>query len=212
MNQALIPMGKRLRTAIRILRLAMLLPLLLMGLVVWRLNDQHPPKAVPADVCALVPADLLARVVPAAKPGKPSTDGPSLTAATARCSTRTDPDNATSTADADLSIQVDHEGSLGGKDPGAHARDEFAGDKRREITKPLDPGRVFDLPGLGDDAYVFVQRPRNYAVTEHRSSVEVHVLAGATVLRVDYDAAPSTDDLATAAAVALAQALLGAVR
>jgi hypothetical protein len=176
------------------------------------LSVKHAPGSVPGDVCALVPPDLVDRVVPAARKGDLDVKNAEPYTNVARCSAQTDVERATTTARGSLSVELRRHGTLAGMDPRAHAQDEFASDKRFELTDTITPGRVSDLGGLGDSAFVSVARPRDSDVPEHRSAVQLEVLDRDRILRLHYVASPTTDDRAVSAAVAVARALLGAVR
>jgi hypothetical protein len=191
---------------------AVLAPVVLLAVVLGPLLLKEKPRAVRPDVCALVPADLLARVVPAGKVAGVAADNAGASINAARCRVETDDTKATSSARATLSIEVRRHGSLGRWDPGDHARDEFAGGKGYELADTNAPRKVHDLSRLGDSAFVAVYRGGDSDAREHRSVVHLQVLARDMLLRIDYDASPTREDLATAAAVAVARALLGSLR
>jgi hypothetical protein len=195
-----------------LLPLAILLPSMVLCGSVFSTSIKHPPGGVPADVCALIPTDLLNRVVPAAKVGDVDSKNSETYTNRARCSAQTDPDTARTTARGSLSVELDRHGTLAGKDPREHAQDEFGSSKRFALSDTIVPHRVFDLERLGDAAFVAVDRQRDTDRQEHQSVVEVEVLAADRTLRLHYVASPTTDDLAVSAAVAVARALLGRLR
>jgi hypothetical protein len=200
------------RRAPRWLPLMALVPLVFLFGSLVPLAVKHAPGSVPGDVCALVPPDLLDRVVPAAKKDDVDARNSEPYTNVARCSAQTDGDRATTTARGSLSVELRRHGTLAGLDPAAHARDEFASDKRFELTDTITPGRVSDVGGLGDSAFVSVARQRDSDQRGHLSMVQLEVLARDRILRLHYVASPTTDDRAVSAAVAVARALLGAVR
>jgi hypothetical protein len=168
------------------------------------------PRDVPGDVCALVPADLLARVVPAAGPRETEAKNGEQYTNRARCSVSTQPDLATSTARGILTIELNRHGDLAGRNPADHAQNEFALTKRYLFGR--EGTRVYDLSKLGDSAYLAVDRSGD---SDHRVGplrVSVAVLRKDIELTVRYSASPTDDRLASAAAVAVARAVLGGVR
>jgi hypothetical protein len=191
--------------------LLIVLPAILLGTSFLRINVKAAPGGVPADMCALIPADLLAQVVPAGKvSGVESKNSESYTNV-ARCEVQTEPDKATTTANASLAVELRRNGSLAGRNPRQHAQDDFASGKKLAMTDTITPTRVFEVSRLGDSAYVSVRKPSSLAATQHQSMVEVQALAGDKVLRITYFASPTTDDLAASAAVAVVRALLSRV-
>jgi hypothetical protein len=176
------------------------------------LTDKHPPGSVPADVCALVPPDLLDRLVPAARTSDVDAKNAEPYTNVARCSAQTDGERATTTARGSLSVELRRHGTLAGLDPRGHAQDDFASDKRFELTDAIVRKRVSDLGGLGDSAFVSVARPDDSDARDHRTTVQLEVLARDRILRLHYAASPTTDDRAVSALLAVARALLGALR
>jgi hypothetical protein len=193
----------------RLLRLVILLPAIVLGASFLPLHGDSPPRSVPADVCALIPADLLSRVVPAGKVSEVDARNAEPYRNVARCTVRTDSDSATTTAYGSLNVELQRHGSLGRQGPGDRARDDFASSKKFALTDTISPQRVFDVNRLGDSAFVAIGKPNDFAVQEHQSAVEVQVLADERTLLIYYVASPTTDDLAVSAAVAVARALLG---
>jgi hypothetical protein len=192
--------------------LLFLIPLVILCGSSIRLVIKTPPGPVPPDVCALVPADLLQRVVPAAKMEEPESKNSETFTNVARCSGQTDSGKAGTTAHALLRVELRRYGTLAGASPGQHAHDEFAGSKKFALKDQISPARVFDVGRLGDSAFVSVDEPSVSDRQEHRSVVDLQVLMRERTLRLYYYAEPTTDDLAVAAVVAVARALLGALR
>jgi hypothetical protein len=192
--------------------LVALAPLVFVFVSLIPMTAKHPPGSVPADVCALVPPDLMDRVVPAAKVTHVDARNSERYTNVARCSVQTDGDRATTTARGSLSVELRRYGTLAGQGPQEHAQEDFAFDKKFALADTIVPGRVSNVGGLGESAFVSVARRDGSGVAEHQSTVQVEVLARDRTLRLHYVASPTTDDRAVSAAVAVARALLGAVR
>jgi hypothetical protein len=168
------------------------------------------PRDVPGDVCALVPADLLARLVPAAGARDHDAENGQQFTNRARCSVRTDTAQATSTARGSLMISLKRHGDLALRDPAEHAQDEFASSKRYRLRR--GDSSVFDLRKLGDSAYLAKDRASDNDRASRVSQVEVVVLRKDVELTVWYSAGPSDERLVSSAAVAVAHALLAGLR
>jgi hypothetical protein len=192
--------------------LAILLPATIMCATVLPMAFKHGPGDVPANVCALIPTDLLNRVVPAGKVEDPTSSNTEPYTNRARCTAQTDADSAPTTARATLSVELERHGSLAGQDPDEHAQDDFVSSKKFALARSISPADVFDVDRLGDSAFIAVRRRDDVDRREHRSTLDLWVLAHDRVLRLHYVASPTTDDRAASAVVAVARALLGALR
>ncbi|MET7421119.1 hypothetical protein [Dactylosporangium sp. NPDC005555] len=165
-------------------------------------------RAAPGDLCGLVPAGLLGRLVPT--PGAPQREPSRVDLA--RCMVSTDRPQPSAGYGA-LVLEVERHGGATLQSPADRAQDWYAGLKRTRLEgRGVKPQRVVDVPGLGDDAYVTTDEPSADRDGDPRGFAIATVLAGDTVLTVSYTAEPSTDALATAAAVSVARAVLGGVR
>lgn len=185
----------------------LIIVLLVLGVLVLPQAVRSEVRAVPDDLCALVPAELLARLVPAPATPERRTGPASDQRARAECEVSTEKRDATYGS---LVLEVERHGAAMFRGAAGDTRDSYAGLKQTRLTGGLVPQRVADVPGLGDDAYV-----TGDASTTDRASrgfAIVTVLAGDTILTVSYNAAPSTDALATSAAVTVARAMLGGLR
>jgi hypothetical protein len=193
-----------------------LVPILVMSLVVpavfvpFMLGDTTKARAVPANVCALIPAALSAQVVPA---GVIKNAGGSEIPDHTSCTVQTDNARADTTAWASLYVKVERSGGNVWTSRDDAARDDFARYKRiiRDPDGPVGISRnVQDIAALGDSAFLTVKDRSRVNVEE--VDLAVHVLDGDTVLTVSYDATPTTEVLAASAAVAVARALLEELR
>lgn len=164
------------------------------------LFDQDP-AASPRDPCALIAEKTLALVVPSPKVtrSEASNDGPYTTYG--YCDVETDSDRATSSARAWLSVDIERSGSVGYLGPAESARHDFTFSKRYS----RDEGdRLSDVRNLGDSAYVQIEADED---EEDQWSVRLHVLAGSDEIEVGYSAGPTDDELALAAAIAVARSV-----
>jgi hypothetical protein len=179
-------------------------------LVGYPVAVKSEPRAAPADPCALVPADLVALLVPA--PGKPEPEVRNNQPFTnrAECAVRTDHDAATTNASASLRIEVERNGSRGTESSSSHSQTDFANGKRYEMQDSIVQHRVNDLRGIGDSAYLTVDVPRSSG--SGSAAAQVTVLRGDIIATVMYSASPSSDEQVAAAAVRVARELVKAVR
>ncbi|GIJ49154.1 hypothetical protein Val02_60400 [Virgisporangium aliadipatigenens] len=167
-----------------------------------------PPHPPPDDPCALVAADLLARLVPGARVDERVVRTGRYTTF-AVCAFRS---GEGAPAVGLLWLRVERHGDRGGQDPGQHAQDGFARGKRAELAGGVP---VSDLRGLGDSAYVAGPSPAGGTVSSSGGGpgsspveVTVRVLRGDLTLAVRYQAAPSEPVLVAGGAVAAARAAL----
>jgi hypothetical protein len=171
------------------------------------------PRDVPSDVCALVPADLLARVVPAGKVANVTAQNDGAPTNKAECTVATDRDQATTTARATLSISLTRHGDTTLRTSEDHSQHDFALFKRmRMANESRTRYHVFDLSKLGDSAYLAVEEPTQSQRDEQNSRVEVSVLRNDIELTVRYFASPTDDALSSSATVAVARALMDALK
>ena len=196
------------RIALWIFYLAMVVSLL--TVVTRPIVVRSTPPIAPDNACALLPADLLALVVPsAAAPvltvnnGRPYTN-------TSRCLIRTETSGPERAASGYLILEVDRNGSQGGDSAESHAQTSFALGKKFAQEGSIIQRRVNDLAGLGDSAYLAVViHPDG---SREDAGADVAVLSGDMIVTVQYSASPSDDRLVAAAAVRLARELVKAVR
>jgi hypothetical protein len=182
----------------------------LASLVAFPLIGKRAPRAAPADPCALVPAEVLALVVPAAGPPKARVRNGQPYANEADCTVKTDPGRAPTDATGNLSVSIERDGSRGAERPAGHAQTDFAVRKRQEQEGRLVKRRVSDLAGLGESAYLSADVPGEPAGGS--ATARVMVLSGDTIATVTYSASPSDDRLVAAAAVRVARELMKAAR
>jgi hypothetical protein len=193
-------------------------PVALMGVLVvpaifflpTAVGESGPARAVPADVCSLIPDELLARVVPAGEIDDQSGGGrPSR----AVCSVHAGSARTDSTGTASLDITVERYQGRRWTSREDEARDWFAWTKRLLLDKDdaTFTTRVSDLADLGDSAYLEVE-DRSGSGDEGRENLTVHVLNGDTILTVSYSASPTDETLVASAAVTVARALLEGLR
>jgi hypothetical protein len=186
-----------------------ILPWVPMAIWAQRSAFAAPPRRVPSDVCALVPADLLARVVPAGKTANVTAENDGAPTNKAECTVATDRDHATTTARASLSISLSRHGDGGLRTSEDHSQHEFALFKRMRMANESSTRyRVFDLSKLGDSAYLAVEELSQSQRDAQNSSVEVSVLRKDIELTVRYFASPTDDALSSSAVVAVARALM----
>lgn len=170
------------------------------------------PRPVPGDLCAPVPAALLDRVVPARKVESIESENRDY-ANRATCNVSTDSEQAASTAQAYLSIELVSHGGWSSSSAESRAQDDFASMKQYRLTDDGPPRyRIADVRRIGDSAYAGVREADEYHRQQRRSSLLVAVLRDDVELMVHYGASPTTDDLALSAAVAVTRALLGGLR
>ena len=162
------------------------------------LSDEDAAPA-PKNPCSLIAPETLRLVVPAPKITRSEASNSGPYSKYGYCDVETDSDEATSTAEGSLRIELDRNSAVGNMDAAESAQDDFAGSKKFTLEQRE---RLVDVRGLGDAA--FAQFP-DYG---ERRSVRLHVLAGADVLTVSYTASPSRDDLVLAAAVAVAKSMI----
>lgn len=180
--------------------------------IVPMLASDASARRVPENVCALVPADLLARLVPAGQMDTPESSYSSSYKARTTCEVRTDQETASTTAGASLSIELERYAGkrIGFSDAEDEAQDQFASHKAYPLTA-TSGYRVADLSGLGDSAYLAVREPpapTKPGGTVDNWSVQVVVLRADAVLTVGYTASPTDERRAASAAVAVTRALL----
>jgi hypothetical protein len=173
-------------------------------------GESGPARAVPADVCSLIPDELLARVVPAGEKNDQSGGGQPSRAA---CSVHTGSARADSAGTASLDITVERYRGRRWTSREDEARDWFAWTKRLLLDKDdaTFTTRVSDLADLGDSAYLEVD-DRSGSGDEGQEDLTVHVLSGDTILTVSYSASPTDETLVASAAVTVARALLEGLR
>jgi hypothetical protein len=172
---------------------------------------QSGPRAVPSDVCSLIPDDLLSKLVPTAKQTDVSASNDQQFTNRASCTEQTDADKATTTADASLLIQLQRDGSVANRGPSAAARDDFVGAKSYAVSDTIQKKKVYDIK-LGDAAFLTVDQRDQYDNDQSQSTVNVQVLKGDIILSVNYIASPTTDERTAAAAITVADAILGGLR
>ncbi|MGH3734633.1 MAG: hypothetical protein ACRDT6_03270 [Micromonosporaceae bacterium] len=166
------------------------------------------PRRAPDDPCALIATRTMALVVPSPKVERSEADNSLTYTRYGYCTVATDDDAATSTARASLRVTIERHGALRRANPAAKARGDFAGSKQRELDG--SEARVVDLPGLGDSGYAEIRD--NDRPDKKKSDVTVNVLVGGDTISVNYRSSPATDQLALAAAVAVARDLLKGLR
>jgi hypothetical protein len=189
--------------------LVAVLPLAFVAVLIPLSQQTGSARPVPPDMCALVPPDLLSRLVPSARRALGVVDSSHNQLHLTNCRAETDLDVATTTATARLTLQFDRYGPRGSLSPAENARDAFARDKQVVLAATGTRHKVSDLVGLGDSAYLDVLPPTVVDSAEGGSFATVSVLRGDGELTITYGAAPSTDELTAAAAVSVAREVAG---
>jgi hypothetical protein len=169
------------------------------------------PGAVPADLCSLVPADLLARVVPSAlqQERRVTTNSPE---AISDCITTSHPNLPEPPEDFRtglLDLRLGRFAGSGRDTSARHAEELFVTEKQSSMDRPAVVG---DLAGLGDSAYLVVDVVTTSDGSHLQSAATVTVLFDDMVLDVNYSAQPSTQADVNSAAVEVARALVGRLR
>jgi hypothetical protein len=185
---------------------SVLVGLLAIGGIVVVVNQIHDekPGVVPPDLCALIPADLLARIVPSAQVSNRQSSPWSASCNEVSAAGSSGPDQAQ--AAGSLSLFVDWYSSTLTGTAVRRARAAFGSVKQ----EALDGGSVTgDLAGLGDSAYLTKFTVAQTPGSEWTAGATVDVLRGDAVLSVFYFADPTTQARADATAVDVARALIG---
>jgi hypothetical protein len=189
--------------------LAPQVPLMILML---RSNSREQPQQVPANLCALIPTDLLARVVPAGKIEDVKADNTGTYNNTAECSAVTNTDEATTTARSSLWIRLTRHAGDSTRSPEKTAQNSFAITKAYRMNDSTSSERVFDISKLGDSAYLSIRDVSDFERRAQESRVEVSVWRKDIELTVHYFAAPTDEALSSSAAVAVARALTDALQ
>lgn len=182
-------------------------------------TGRQEPRAAPSGLCELIPADLLARIVPApvVAPTLPAGGGADLRRSS--CSVQVDGARPAGGTNAELYVSAVRYGTSGRLDPSGHARNAFALAKRGELANRSGHTRVLDLQRLGTSAYLLTALPdpmgggvSGGSAAGTSATATVRVLRGDTQFDVRYLAFPSSPELAASAAVSATRALLEKIR
>jgi hypothetical protein len=172
--------------------------------------------AVPADLCALLPTDLLNLLVPSARERNKQVDTTHGYFSSSSCAeasgTLTYPDDRTVEIGS-LNLLLSRDGGSGSDSPARRARSDFIAEKQHNLDHPIviadQPSYVRDLAGLGDSAYLVINVVVDSDSSHAIGDASLWVLFGDATLSVEYIAHPSTQAKVESGAVEVARALIG---
>jgi hypothetical protein len=193
--------GSRLLVPILVLMFGVLVLCGSAGAVVVRAGSTRFGPSQPAtlaDVCSLVPGDLLGRLVPGATPEDKKVLASRLRA-TKTCRAGT---SYRRPVTASLRVEVSRYGRYLDYPPPEHAKRDFIA--RKNVHSKVSTNSVFDVAGLGQSAFLEVDPYPSGATVQ----ASVYVLRGDVLISVEYSASPSSGDLVTAAAVAVSRRVM----
>jgi hypothetical protein len=172
----------------------------------FRSPPDEPPRAAPADLCALIRPETLRLLVPdAGPPERRSRDGFSSRGASCDVSTERTRWSPSGT----LRVTVERYGSDTRSTAAGRAGHTYARARNREFEYAASDGEhAVDLRGLGDEAAVV----RGASADGDHDHADLTVRRGADLVTVDYRASPAHPGAATGAAVAVAREVLDGLR
>jgi hypothetical protein len=166
---------------------------------------------LPPDLCTLVPASLLARVVPSAQEsdGELNLGGLESTSRCFESSHVTSANPPSEAATGSLDLTLNRFARSNANSAAGRAQTDFAAGKRRALA---GAPAVHDIADLGDSAYVTVSGVTSTDGSHLFAGASVRVLFDNADLEVSFFGADSTTPLAMSAAVTVARALIGQLR
>ncbi|NYI04045.1 hypothetical protein [Allostreptomyces psammosilenae] len=173
----------------------------------WLLLGDGEAEAAPADLCRLVEAEDLRRIVPQGVESS-RTDPWNAVESRAYCEVLSPgtPDGSGEGPRATLYLGLTRHGDTRTGDGWGEAREAFTWSREYAAG---DRGAPEDLPGVGEAAFVEVAEESGGAAGGRWVTAEVTVLLGRDLLTVDYSATPTDPARARAVAVAVAERVLG---